>query len=346
MSAILKTPIEGRSAWLSEDLVRNKDWIFTLTDKDRAELIEAARAVHARKLNILDVTQEDFSLPTLGPRLAALLDDLEGGRGYALVRGVPVEDIPVDDSALILWGLGTYIGVAETQDRAGNLLHHVRDTGQSTAKSDSVRSYQTTEEIVFHNDGADAFALLCLRAGKSGGESKAVSAVSVFNELLRRRPDLAEVAQQPFHFDLRAQTHDNARTQAVPIFNWHAGHLNVMAKRHYIDFAQRFPDVPRLTTAQKECLDLMDQIAADPKFCFTFEMKPGEIQIGNNYQVMHSRTNYVDHEDPAKKRHMLRLWLTLYKARPLPPIFERTREFAAAFARRQSDPRVRQVAPG
>jgi hypothetical protein len=344
VSATLTTPVEGRSAWLADDLARNKDWIFALTDDDRAELHAASRAVRARGLKLLDVKREDFLLPHLGRKLSRLLDDLEGGRGYVLVRGIPVEDISVDDSALILWGLGTHLGVAESQDRAGNLLHHVRDTGQSTAKSDNVRSYQTTEEIVFHNDGADAFALLCLRSGKSGGLSKAVSAVSVFNELLRRRPDLAELAQQPFHFDLRAQTHDNARTQAVPIFNWHAGHLNVMAKRHYIDFAQRFPDVPRLTKAQTECLDLIDQIAADPKFCFTFEMQPGEIQIGNNYQVMHSRTNYVDHEDPAKKRHMLRLWLTLYKARPLPPIFERTREFAAAFARRQSDPRVRQVA--
>jgi hypothetical protein len=346
VSAILTTPIEGRSAWLAEDLTRNKDWIFALTDEDRAELGAASRAVRARGLKLLDVRREDFPLPRLGAKLTGLLDDLEGGRGYVLVRGIPVEEITAEDSALILWGMGTYLGVAESQDRAGNLLHHVRDTGQSTMKSDSVRSYQTTEEIVFHNDGADAFALLCLRAGRSGGLSKAVSAVSVFNELLRRRPDLAELAQQPFHFDLRAQTHDNARTQAVPIFNWHAGHMNVMAKRHYIDFAQRFPDVPRLSAAQTECLDLIDQIAADPKFCFTFGMQPGEIQIGNNYQVMHSRTNYVDHDDPAKKRHMLRLWLTLYKARPLPPIFAQTREFAAAFARRRTDPRVREISAG
>ena len=60
----------------------------------------ASRAVQARGQNVLDVTKDDFPLPRLGRKLAALLDDLEGGRGYVLVRGVPVEDIAVDDSAL------------------------------------------------------------------------------------------------------------------------------------------------------------------------------------------------------------------------------------------------------
>ena len=98
-----------------------------------------------------------------------------------------------------------------------------------------------------------------MRPAKSGGVSKLMSAGALFNEILRRRPDLARVAQQPFHFDSRAQNPADVKVQSVPIFTWHAGHLNVLHKRGYIKTAQRFPEVPRLTGEQTEVLDMIEQ---------------------------------------------------------------------------------------
>lgn len=104
--------------------------------------------------------------------------------------------------------------------------------------------------------------------------------------------------------------------------------------------AQRFPDVPPFSPAQLETLDLLGEICAGPAFCLRIEMQPGDIQIANNYATFHGRTKYEDFADPEKRRHMLRMWLSLPNGRMLPPNFEGTREFGATYARR-----MRQTAP-
>ena len=148
------------------------------------------------------------------------------------------------------------------------------------------------------------------------------------------RPDLAEVLQQPFYFDARSQHENDTKVQVLPIFTEYEGNLNVLYKRRYIEAAQRFADVPRLSSAQREALDLFDQLCADPALHLAFSMQPGDIQIGNNYSILHSRTRYTDHEDASLRRHLYRVWLTLANGRPLPEIYASTREFGPSYARR------------
>jgi hypothetical protein len=45
--------------------------------------------------------------------------------------------------------------------------------------------------------------------------------------------------------------------------------------------------------------------------------KVGDIQLCNNYVILHSRTNFVDHPEIERRRHMIRLWLTMDERRPL-----------------------------
>jgi hypothetical protein len=40
-----------------------------------------------------------------------------------------------------------------------------------------------------------------------------------------------------------------------------------------------------------------------------------------NHSLLHDRTAFVDHPDSAKRRHLLRLWLSLPGDRHLPPVF-------------------------
>jgi hypothetical protein len=335
MTTIVNHPVTGSAAWHGEKISSTGGWIVHLEPAHLEEIASAVDATKKRALELLDIKAEDFPLPRLAALITDLQSELEMGRGFALIRAIPVERCGKEEITAAFWGLGNHIGTPEPQDRAGNLLHHVRDTGLDLAQNDNLRLYQTNQTIPYHNDGSDVFMLLCIQPAKRGGRSLLISAVTVFNEILRRRADLAEVLQQPFYFDARGQQADGLpRYQAVPIFNIFEGRLHVIYKRDYIDLAQRFDEVPPLSERQIEALDLLDEICNESDFALEFDMQAGDILLANNYQLLHSRTVFEDYEDPDHRRHMLRLWLTLPNGRALPPVFEHTREFCHSYARR------------
>jgi len=68
-----------------------------------------------------------------------------------LIRGLPVENRPIAESATAYWGIGTYFGNARSQNAMGHVLGHVRDLGLSS-QDPNVRIYQTTERQNFHTD--------------------------------------------------------------------------------------------------------------------------------------------------------------------------------------------------
>ena len=335
MSALLEREVSGAGVWKGADMRRRDDWIHPLATREIEEIDQALAHAKASGAALLDVTPRHFPLPTLGARLAAIRAEVADGRGFALLRGLPIGRYPIDDARLLFWGLACHLGQAEGQDRAGNLMHQVTDTGRRVDGDNSTRGYQTNDELQFHNDGGDAFALLCVQTARSGGGSRLMSTGAVFNEILRRRPDLARVVQEPFHFDSRAQNAADIKVQIVPILTWHAGRLNVLHKRRYIETAQRFAEVPRLTKPQWETLDLIDEICNDPAWHLAFEMQPGDIQLGNNFAVLHSRTTYQDHPEAERRRLLLRIWMTFPDGRPLPPVYAATREFGQTYRRRE-----------
>ena len=335
MSEILLQQVTGAVVWKGEQMCRRSDWVVPLAGRDVEEIDAALALAKATGIGLFDIKPEHFPLPTLGPCLQAIRNEVADGRGFALLRGLPIERYSPDDARLLFWGLAGHVGTAEGQDRAGNRMHQVTDTGKRVDGDNSTRGYETSDELMFHNDGGDAFMLLCMRTARTGGTSKLMSTGALFNEILRRRPDLARVVQQPFHFDSRAQNAADLKVQSVPILTWHAGRMNVLHKRRYIETAQRFPEVPRLTTLQVEVLDMIDDICNDPDWHLSFDMQPGDIQIGNNFAVLHSRTSYVDDPAPERRRLLLRIWMTLPNGRPLPEVYATTREFGQTFRRRQ-----------
>jgi hypothetical protein len=277
--------------------------------------------VHALARTLVEIRREDFPLPTLGPRLEALRHELLHGRGFVLLRGLPMERYAPEDAAAIYWGLGTWFGRARSQNARGDLLGHVRDVGADLANP-NVRTYQTTKRQYYHTDSVDLVALLCVRKARSGGLSSLVSSVTAHNEMRARRPDLLETMFEPFHVDRRGEVPPGMDPWfALPIFNWHADVLTTIYVRRYIESAQRFPEVPRLTARQVEALDVFDAILEDPRVHLRMAFEPGDIQIVHNHQILHDRTEFEDWPEPSRKRHLLRLWLCPPDGRPLPPAF-------------------------
>jgi hypothetical protein len=326
------------AAWRADEFTSADQWQLRLSSEDVDELLNAVRAASASGLALNDVSRDDFPLPALGVRLQALTDVLEGGRGFQVLSNLPVGELDAGENQLMLWGIGTWLGEAEPQDKAGALLHEVTDTGQSVQNTANVRGFQTNNELQFHTDGADIFALLCIRQGQVGGDSRLVSSTAIFNQLVAEDPGSARVLQEPFHFDSRAQSPFEKQVQTVPIFVYHDGYISALQKRAYIELAQRFDDVPKLSTAQIKALDAVDALAADPRFSLHFRLQPGDLVLANNYSCFHARTEYQDFDEPERRRLMNRLWLTLPNGRPLPPVYADTREWGLTYRRRHGEP--------
>jgi hypothetical protein len=319
--ADLPERIETPAAWYGPAMAARAEWREMLTPAEGAEVAVATERLAAEGVDIVGIRPEDFPLPTLAPRLARIRGDVLDGRGFALIRGLPVFPDDIKRAAIAFFGIGSHLGAARAQNARGHVLGHVQDLGRSSADP-TARIYQTSERQTFHTDSCDIVGLMCLKTAKSGGLSALVSAVTIYNEIRRRRPDLLPVLFQPIETDRRGEVPEGAKPYfRIPVFSWHRGLLSVIYQRQYIESARRFPDVAPLTQQQIEALDLFDALANDPALHMHMEFRPGDIQLVHNHTLLHDRTSFEDWPEPARKRHLLRLWLAPAEARVLPPVF-------------------------
>ncbi len=311
MSSIRREPLDTPATWHAADLADPSEWRHDLSVGEVRELEAALAVAKATGKPLADLEREDFPLPVLAATVAHWLEMLQRGRAFLNVRGIPTEKLGDNDSALLYWGLGLHLGAAVSQNAAGDLLGHVRDTG-ADPKDTSVRLYKTRVDLTFHSDGSDLVGLLCLRQGRSGGENRLVSTAALYNEILRRRPDRIPLLYEPVHWDRNdEQAEGEAPTFELPICRYADGRLTFFYIGWYIRDAQRHP-VPRLRPEQHELLDLIDAIAEDPAFHVCMRLEPGELNLLKNNAVLHSRTAYQDFDEPERKRHLIRLWLTAH----------------------------------
>jgi len=306
--------LDTPAVWTGAAMATRRDWIHALTLEEIADLDRAVAHARALEKPLEALTRDDFPLGVLAQTAERWLDGLEHGAGFLLVRGIPVERYGERDATLAYWGLGLHLGTAISQNAAGDRLGHVRDVGASKGDP-SVRLYKTREELGFHTDGADLIGLLCLRPARSGGTSRIASSAAIYNEILRRRPDLVPVLFEPFPFDRNGEERPGEPPFfSLPLCRTQDGWLRTFYIGWYIRGSQRHASAPRLSAAQREVIDLIDEIAADPTIHLDMEFRPGDIQWLKNSVILHARTEYEDFPEPERKRHLLRLWLVSRRA--------------------------------
>lgn len=301
--AALDTP----DAWLGPDIQASADWRYAFTASDIAELLAAERGARGKAWR--DWTRDDFPLPTLSPKIAGWMGNLDRGRGFVLLKGFPVEAHSEEVCTAIYWGLGLHMGRAVSQNTDGDLLGHVRDVG-ADPNAYGVRLYKTRAEQDFHTDGADIIGLFCLKTARRGGVSRIVSSPAIFNRLLRERPDLVPVLFEDFPFDTQGQHKPGGRPWfMLPLCRFEDGRLRTFFIPWYIRESQQHPGAPRLTKAQLEAIAFIETAANDPGAYLDMDFEPGDMQFLKNASVLHKRTEYEDFDEPERKRHLLRLWL-------------------------------------
>ena len=304
-------PIGGAAAWRRRDVDDEASWRSVLGVEQVDELRRAVAHARAAGRPLGQLRASDFPLPTLATEVAGWRDEIQAGRGFQVVCGVPVEEWSEEEASLCFWCLGLHMGRPGAQNPQGDLLGHVRDDGADAADP-FVRLYRTASDIEYHCDAADVVGLLCLRAAKSGGASRIVSSVAVHDELLRRRPDLAPRLYEPFLLDLRNEDASGAiRYLPIPPCRHAGGRLRTFYHSDYFRSVVRHDDVPPFTDVERELLDLYEEIAASSDLYLDMDLAPGDIQWLSNHSILHARTAYEDHTEPERKRHLLRLWLSV-----------------------------------
>jgi hypothetical protein len=307
-------PVLGESTWTGREMATRRDWVYELSPEEIAGLDQSIAHARSTGKPLAQLTREDFPLGKLARSVDHWLDALDTGRGFLLVRGVPVERYSEEESSLAYWGLGLHLGRAVSQNAAGDLLGHVRDAGLER-HDPTVRLYRTRETLGFHCDGSDIVGLLCLRPAKSGGTSRIASSMAIHNEIVRRRPDLVPALYEPFPFDRNGEEGPGEPPFfQIPICREAEGRLRMFYIGWYIRDSQRHRQAPRLSRAQREVIDLIDEIAADPAIHLDMDFRPGDIQWLKNAAILHARTEFEDYPEPDRKRHLLRLWLTSKRA--------------------------------
>ncbi len=315
-------PYDHPSAWRGPDMAARSDWAVRLDEQDVAELEQAMAAVKAAGIGIPTLQKEHVSVPRVAQKMAQVRQMLEDGCGFALVRGLPGDRYRKADAALLYWIIGTQIGKAYAQNAHGDVLGHVRDLGADFRTDSKARGYQTRMHLPFHADSTDVVGLLCLNKSKSGGASRIVSSTALYNEMLARRPDLWALMCETFCLDRRGEEPAGQKPYYTsPCFQTYEGRVFVRYNRTYVESAQRYEDVPKLTAAHREAFDLMDALCNDPAFYLDMEFEPGDMQFLSNYTVLHSRAAYEDWPEPERKRHLLRLWLNTPGFARLPPSY-------------------------
>lgn len=323
MTDVLRTRIDGPSAWLGADIQDEPNWIVHIDEQGQHEIAAAVDHVQSSGLAI-PFTADDFPLHSVAATIDDIPDRLEDGLGFVLLRGIDRSRYTAAECELIAWGLAMHLGAPISQNTRGHLLGHVRDEGRSF-DDPTARGYQTAAKMDFHADQlpVDVLALFCVRPALSGGASALVSVGAVHNVLVDERPDLLDVLYAPFNLDWRGEEPPgSAPWYTSPMLSFAGGKVTSrVTSRQYFESVSRYGDELAVTDRQREALDVVQEICNRPQLPLSMMMQEGDMQFLNNHAILHARTAFEDHADADLKRHLLRLWIALpeERRRPLAP---------------------------
>jgi len=311
MNKILKSQLSGPSVWNVNTFKNDDNWIYNFSDEELSEIDTALKDLRAVNLAFPNFSKTDFHLPKLETRLNEISNELENGRGFVVLRGLPVHRYNDDEVNTIYYGLGLNLGQPVSQNFNGDMIGIVMNVGNLEDKN--TRVYQTNLYLPYHTDPSDVVGLLCVRKAKNGGLSSLVSVPAVYNILLSEFPEYVGLFYKQWYYahlgeDLPSPT---------SLFAIHDGKLNFRYLRQYIELGHDLREHP-LSPVEIEALDILDSIIVRSELRIDMMLQPGDMQFANNHLILHSRTSFEDSPNVDERRKLLRLWLKMDNARSQP----------------------------
>ena len=303
----LREPVNHPSAWTGEALRARADWMLEWPRAALAEL-ESGSIGSATQSFLEDAVREVMQ-----------------GRGFVLLRGLPVERFSLEELRALFWKFGLAWGTPVGQNARGDPIGEITDHGLDANRS-GVKPSMTNAEQRPHSDPCDVVALLCVQPAKEGGLSRIASSLAIYNRLLEEQPEAFEALHRGFHHDLRGDETPEApfgcTPVPIPVYRWHGGVLscvfNASSARQAAERMSR-----SLPPAELALLDRIVELAHSDEFRLDMSFRPGDIQLLNNHTVIHWRTGYTDWPEAERKRRLYRLWINRPGERPIDPAFHR-----------------------
>lgn len=297
--------------WAGPELT--KDEITLTFDRSQLDAIdELMTSITARGLGYDQITSADFSHPALDGLCAEVLRRLKQDGGLVVLAGFPTDRYVLEDIEKIYWGIGTHFGRACSQSASGDLMGHVTDRRNS-------RGYNSSRALPMHVDSAELVGLLCVRTAREGGENSLASALRLYEVIKAEQPQYLPVLEKGFRFHRRGEQHPDDEPitpYRVPVFSWEGGLMSCRYSRERVELAARDLKEP-LTDFETAALDFFEHLCFRDDVRFDVQLKPGEALLTSNFDMLHSRTAFVDWDDPERRRLVLRLWLEGEPPRPL-----------------------------
>jgi hypothetical protein len=312
-SATRRPPMAGPTVWNHASL-RAEDYTLLVEPHQAAACLHIRDELRRRGTRLDSIEPSDFQQPALAEIGRGIRRRIRSGPGFCLLRGLPLQGWTDEEASMLYWGLGTYLGGPQPQNRAGDRVYLVQDTGKSIVEA---RGSKTNSELLFHTDSAsgyvgiqaDVLGLLCLRKAVSGGESVLVSGHTAYNALLEAQPELVEVLYGEFCFDRSKETGPGEDPVSVgAVFTDTADGLRIRYNRAYLELGHLRAGRP-LSDRQREALDAFDGLLNDPAQAVEFTLDPGDVFFADDFVTLHNRRRFVDAPEVEDRRCLVRLWL-------------------------------------
>ena len=308
---MLTEAVPDHRAWRGSSLAADR-YLVRIPDECVAEMQSVLAELRRAPVPTLLLLPEHFALVACAQWMKDVRARLDEGPGFVVLDRLPLDRMSRQEAVDVYWLLGNLLEPPVAQEWRGTVIYDVRHDGQSF--TENTRGALTPAGLEMHNDSSmgeappNYVSLMCLATARSGGMSIVSSALAAHNYFLRERPELLRRLYEPFYRDHQEyQAADAAATNFRPVFAWDGQLRTRFNARHTFRGYEKTGRV--LDEAGAEAVTLMENFLGDPEHRLDLWLEPGQIQILNNRVIVHGRTPYEDHDEPDRRRHLVRLWL-------------------------------------
>lgn len=295
LPSVFPTKVEGPIVWEGKDWTDEKQWVYELSEAELKEINDAVEYFKGLNIPLGHINPTTFPLPTLSPTLRTLSRELYSGRGFFVLRTLPVDASSKLSTAIAFAGISSHVGpLRGRQSGNGAVFAHIKDLRATHNLKEIGNAAYTTDAQVFHTDAGDLIALLALEVAAEGGTSRIASSWRVYNEIAETRPDLVRTLAEEWVLDSFGGDPPYSRR---PLLFYEDGKIVLQySRRHFTGYLsqKRNPEIPPITEAQAEALDAIHYTAE--KYSLALNFQKGDMQFINSLGLVHARDGFRDDE--------------------------------------------------